>query len=99
MSIDHTSPSTPRCGWVVFYTSTRIVITSWYVETPAGRYPIAELTGVLRHLPADHSRWMELRARHHDADVLLFGTRDKVEFERVRRALIRALELNRPPLP
>ena len=150
MSIDRTSPSTHRPCWAVYYADHRIVVTSRYVETRAGRYPIAELDGVLRHLTFRHPgrtvalivggvelalvlplvavfrslamvaagvvavlgmaagvlldarrnpRWMELRALHRGADVLLFGTRDKVEFEQVRRALIRAVEINRAPLP
>ncbi|MEU7902752.1 DUF6232 family protein [Actinoplanes sp. NPDC049118] len=98
MSIDRTSPSNPHCGWAVYYADSRIVVTSWYVETPHDRYPIAELDGVLRHLPLRDPGWMELRAGYRGADVLLFATRDKAEFERVRRALIRAVEINRPPL-
>jgi hypothetical protein len=42
---------------------------------------------------------MEIRAVYRGEDVLLFGTRDKAEFERVRRALIRAVEINSSPLP
>lgn len=103
MSIDRTSPITPRCGWAVYYADHRIVVTSWYVETRTGRYPIVDLDGVLRHLdfrhPGRHPRWMEIRAVYRGAEVLLFGTRDKGEFERVRRALIRAVEINRAPLP
>jgi hypothetical protein len=150
MSIDRTSPSTPRCGWAVYYADHRIVVTSWYVETRVARYPIAELEGVLRHLTFRHPgravglivggvevalvlplsavfrsfvmvltglvmalgmgvgvlldarrnpRWMEIRAQHHHTDVLLFGTRDKAEFARVRRALIRAVEINRDSRP
>lgn len=150
MSIDHTSQSTPRCGWAVYYADHRIVITSWYVEIRAVRYPIAELDGLLRHLTFRHPgrtvalivggvelavvvplmaifrswamlvaglvavlgmgagalldarrnpRWMEIHAWHRGTDVLLCGTRDKAEFEQVRRALIRAVEINRGPLP
>jgi hypothetical protein len=44
-------------------------------------------------------RWMELRATHRGRDVVLFSGRDHTEFERVRRALIRAVEANRGPLP
>jgi len=98
MSIDRGSPSTPRCGWAVYYADNRIVVTSWYVETPTDRYPIAELDGVLRHFPLRSPGWMELRAGHRGVDILLFATRDKSAFERVRRALIRAIEINRPPL-
>jgi hypothetical protein len=106
MSIDRTSPSTHRCGWAVYYADHQIIVTSWYVETWTARYPIAELDGVLRHLTFRRPgrtrrspRWMEIRAVHRGLDVLLFGTRDKAEFERVRRALIRAFEINEPPLP
>jgi hypothetical protein len=99
MSIDRTSPSTPRCGWAVYYADRRIVVTSWYVETRGARYPIAELEGVLRHLTSGHPRWMEIRAVHRGVEVLLFSTRDKADFERVRRALIRAVEINRSTLP
>jgi hypothetical protein len=42
-------------------------------------------------------RWMELRAAYRGADVLLLRTRDKTEFEQIRRALIRAVEVNRSP--
>jgi hypothetical protein len=44
-------------------------------------------------------RWMELRASYRNADVVLFSSRDLGEFERVRWALIRALEVNRAPQP
>jgi hypothetical protein len=40
-------------------------------------------------------RWMELRADYRGGEVALFSTRDKAEFEAVRRALIRAVEDNR----
>ncbi|HEV7963900.1 MAG TPA: DUF6232 family protein [Actinoplanes sp.] len=148
MSIDRSSPSTPRCGWAVYYAGQNIVVTSWYVETATGRYAIAELAGVLRYLTFTHPgrtvaliaggvevavavpfslalqsvtmlvvglcaalsvaagallderrnpRWMELRAAYRGADVLLLRTRDKTEFEQIRRALIRAVEVNRSP--
>jgi hypothetical protein len=44
-------------------------------------------------------RWMEFRITYRGDDVRLFGTRDKVEFGQVRRALIRAVEANRDLLP
>ena len=150
MSIDHSSPSTPRCGWAVYYTDNHITVTSWYVETETGRYPITELDGVLRFLTFRHPgrimaliaggieiglavplavafrsvalalaglvaavgmaigvlmdaranpRWMELRAGYRGDEVLLIGTRDRVAFEQVRRALIRAIEVNHLPWP
>jgi hypothetical protein len=37
---------------------------------------------------AEHQIW----ARHFDADVLLFATRDKLRFGKVYRALQRAIE-------
>jgi hypothetical protein len=44
-------------------------------------------------------RRLELRAYHRERDVCLFRTRDKIAFEQVRRALIRAIEADRNPLP
>ena len=40
-------------------------------------------------------RWMALIASYQGRDVELFSTRDKREFEQVRRAVIRAVELDR----
>jgi hypothetical protein len=48
-----------------------------------------------RHNP----RWMELCATCRGTDVVLFRSRSLGEFERVRWALIRALEPHRDPLP
>jgi hypothetical protein len=150
MSIDPGTSIPGRSGWVIYYRSPRITITSRWVETPDGRFALAEIHGVVRELSyeytgrmvaliagggeillampfviADRSgvflgagivaafgvsigvlvdarrnpRWMELRMTHRGEEVQLFGTRDKVEFERVRRALIRAVEVDRDPLP
>ena len=44
-------------------------------------------------------RWMELRATYRGEDVLLFSSRNSTEFEQVRRALVRAVEVNRDLLP
>ncbi|AGL15236.1 DUF6232 family protein [Actinoplanes sp. N902-109] len=44
-------------------------------------------------------RWMSLWATLHGRDVELFSSPDKREFERVRRAVIRAVQLNRDPWP
>lgn len=43
-------------------------------------------------------RWLELRAIHDGVEVILFTSRSLAEFERVRWALIRALEVTRYPL-
>jgi len=100
MSIDQSPRNRPRCGWAVYYVDQRITVTSWYVETPDGRYPMADLDDVRRLVDARHNpRWMELRAVYRGTEVLLFGSRDAAEFERVRRALIRAVEVNRELLP
>jgi hypothetical protein len=40
-------------------------------------------------------RWMEIRALYRGRDVSLIRTRSRTEFERVRWALIRAMERNR----
>jgi hypothetical protein len=149
MSIDHDSAKPTRCQWVVYYDGRLITITSWYVDTPTGRYPTAELSDVLRvhtyehhgrsvaliaggmeivlSLPfamATHSlatllagviaaagvgagiladsrrnpRWLELRAYCGGDEVTLFRSRSLAEFERVRWALIRALEVDAGPL-
>jgi hypothetical protein len=149
MSIDPDSTTPPRRGWAVYYDDQRITITSWYVDTPDGRYATANLSGVLQvrthahpgrsialiagglelsvALPftvAYHSaamivvglfaaagvgagilvdarrnpRRLELRAAHRGTEVVLFVSRDRAEFERVRWALIRALEVTRSPL-
>jgi hypothetical protein len=124
-----------------------VVVTSAYVQTAEGRYPVAELDGIVRCLTDTHPgrmvaliaggveiaaatpfavgfgsspmvvvgflaalgvaagvlvdasrnpRRMELRACHRGADVRLFTTRDLNEFERVRWALVRAVEASRP---
>ncbi|GAA3903545.1 DUF6232 family protein [Actinoplanes auranticolor] len=100
MSIDRTSPSTPRCGWAVYYADRHIIVTSWYVQTPAARYRIPDLADVAVVLDTGRGpRWREIRAVHRGAEVVLFGTADRARFERVRRALIRALEINRSPFP
>jgi hypothetical protein len=100
MSIDRTSPSAPRCGWAVYYADRRIIVTSWYVETQNQRYRISDLADVAVVLdPRRGLRWREIRAVHRGTEVVLFGTGDRAQFERVRRALIRALEINRSPFP
>jgi hypothetical protein len=43
-------------------------------------------------------RWLELRAYYHGTEVILFRSRSLAEFERVRWALIRALEVDTAPL-
>ena len=42
-------------------------------------------------------RWMALRAVHKGRQIKLFSSRDQQEFEKVRRAVIRAVEANRSP--
>ena len=44
-------------------------------------------------------RRMELAAWHRDRRVVLFASNDRRVFEQVRRAIVRALEANRPPRP
>jgi hypothetical protein len=41
--------------WVVFYPGPKIVVTSWWVDTPAGRYPVAQLSAVTRIEVDGHS--------------------------------------------
>ncbi len=41
-------------------------------------------------------RWMALHALYRNRDVTLFHSRNQQEFEQVRRAVIRAVEANRP---
>jgi hypothetical protein len=149
MSIDPGSKNRPRCGWAVYYVDQRITVTSWYVETPEGRYPMAELGEVLRLMTYAYPgrkvalvlggieigvalpftvayesalmllvglvaaagvaagvltdarrnpRWMQLRGIHRGQEIVLYTSRNPTEFERVRRALIRAVEVNRDPL-
>jgi hypothetical protein len=95
MSIDPRSRNRPRCGWAVYYVGQRITVTSWYVETPDGRYPMADLGDVRRLVDAR----VNPRAAYRGTEVLLFSSRDPAEFEPVRRALIRAVEVNRELLP
>ena len=100
MSIDRTSPSTPRSGSAVYYVDRRISVTSWYVETPTPRSRIPELEGGGVVLDTRRGpRWREIRAVHRGAEGVLFGTGERAQFEQVRRALIRALEINRSPFP
>jgi hypothetical protein len=149
MSIDRDSAKPTRCRWVVYYDGRLITITSRYVDTPARRYPIPELSDVLRVHTFEHygrhvaliaggieiilslpfamasdspatlvagltaaagicagilvdnwrnPRWLELRAYHGGEEVVLFRSRSLAEFERVRWALIRALEADSEPL-
>ncbi|GAA2561533.1 hypothetical protein GCM10010435_36650 [Winogradskya consettensis] len=42
-------------------------------------------------------RWMALWATHQGRDIELFGSSDKQQFEQVRRAVIRAVQINRDP--
>jgi len=42
-------------------------------------------------------RWMALRAVHRGHEITLFASRDRREFEQVRRAVIRAVEASRAP--
>jgi uncharacterized protein DUF6232 len=148
MTIEPRSSRRPRCGWAVYYADQQIVVTSWYVETPDGRFPVVELDDVLRFIDHSHPartvalivggvevvlalpvtvawhssamlcsgflaalgvacgvmvdsrrqpRWMELHAAYRGEDLKLFCTRDKTAFEKVRRALIRAIEANAAP--
>jgi hypothetical protein len=136
-----------QCRGAVYYDARGVVVTSVYVRTVEGRYPVAELDGIVRCLTNTHPgrtvaliaggveivaavplalglgslamlvvgvlaalgvaagvlvdarrnpRQMELRASHRGADVRLFTTRDLNEFERVRWALVRAVEASRP---
>jgi hypothetical protein len=42
---------------------------------------------------------MELRADHAGQRITLFSSRDRAEFEKVRWAIVRAVEANRPLRP
>jgi hypothetical protein len=44
----------------------------------------------------NNPRWMALNALHLGQEITLFQSRDKQEFEQVRRAMIRAVEAKRP---
>jgi hypothetical protein len=149
MSVNR-APVPGRCPRRVFYASPMITVTSRWVETPAGRYPVAELDDIVCELTSTfpgstlagvvgaveisiaapivvttgsmtitvagigaavlamaavlidarrNPRRMEIRAGHRGRDVALFRTHDRLEFDRVRWALIRAVELNRQPRP
>lgn len=140
------SPAQP-CRGAVYYDAGGVVVTSVYVRTAEGRYPVGELDGIVRCLTNTHPgrtvaliaagvevvaampfalglsslmmlfagflaalgvgagvlvdarrnpRCMELRASYRGIDVRLFTTRDLNEFERVRWALVRAVEASRP---
>jgi hypothetical protein len=150
MSIDPGSTNRPSCRWAVYYADQGITVTSWYVETPDGRYVLADLGDVFRLLTFAHPgrkvalvaggievalalplaaaghnamillvglfaaagvaggvlldarhnpRWLRLAGVYRGAEVTLFSTRDMAEFERVRWALIRAMETNRTLSP
>jgi hypothetical protein len=85
-------------GWILLYPGPKIVVTTWWVENSNGRYPIAQLTRVSR-IEQRSPRWMALRAIYRGREVELFSTNDKAEFERVRLAVIRAVEAGRDPRP
>ncbi|WP_067497547.1 DUF6232 family protein [Actinoplanes sp. TFC3] len=137
-------------GWAVFYDGPDVVVTSWYVMNPDGRYAVAHLgnvrqvhvrtytarvaamftaavelmlaaplaiaygsvallvagalagLGIVTAMVIDgrrNPRWMALQATYGSRDVELFSSPDKREFERVRRAVIRAVQLSRDPWP
>jgi hypothetical protein len=146
MLIDSAAYDHGHSGWAVYYASSKITITSVYVETPDARYALADLEDVVREFTNSYPggavavaigtveallvvplalifrsallawvgliaivgamiavaidaqrnpRWMEIRAFYVDRHVSLFRTRNRREFERVRWALIRALDAGR----
>jgi uncharacterized protein DUF6232 len=150
MAIDRGIHRPDQNGWVVLYPGPKIVVTTWWVDTPAGRYPVAQLSDVTRIEVDGHSarsaalfagalellislpfavlggsalmvvagllaafgigvgvlvdsrrnpRWMALRARYLGREVELFSTTYQPEFERVRLAVIRAVEAGRYSRP
>jgi Family of unknown function (DUF6232) len=84
---------------VVFYDGPDIVVTNRYIETRDGLYPLPSLLNIHRLLPARPRRPMELRADHAGQRITLFSSRDRAEFEKVRWAIVRAVEANRPLRP
>jgi hypothetical protein len=60
------------------------------------------IAGIVVAVLVDASRnptWMKLSAVHDGEVVVLFSTRNQIKFEQARRALIRAVEINRGPAP
>ncbi|MEV4507483.1 DUF6232 family protein [Dactylosporangium sp. NPDC049525] len=58
---------------------------------------IAAGLGVAHVIDSRHNpRWMALSAVHFGEEITLFQSCDQQEFEQVRRAVIRAVEANRP---
>lgn len=150
MALDSGTSAPGHRGWIVYYSSPAITVTSRYVQNATGRYAVAQLDGVVRTVVRAHParaaalfagavelvlavpfaigagsatmfvvglppafgvavgvlvdarrnpRWMALQAVHLGRDVQLFCSRNQREFEQVRRALIRAIEISRDPRP
>jgi hypothetical protein len=79
---------------VVQYRSPEIMITDAFVEVHGVRLAIRDLHGVVRYTRR-YPRRMAIEALYRGDPVTLYTTRDKTEFGRVQRALIRALEHDR----
>lgn len=84
---------------VVFYDGPGIVVTDRYIENRDGLYPLPDLRNIHRLLPDRPRRPMELRADYAGQRVTLFSSRSRSEFEKVRWAVVRAVEANRPLRP
>ena len=99
MAIYSDSSAANPGGLVVFYDGPGIVVTNRYIENRDRLYPLPDLRNLHRLLPDAPRRPMELRADYAGRRVTLFSSRDRSEFEKVRRAVIRAVEANRPLRP
>jgi hypothetical protein len=99
MAIYSDSSAANPGGLVVYYDGPGIVVTNRYIENHDRLYPLRDLRNLHRLLPA-RPRWpMELRADYAGQRVTLFSSRDHAEFEKVRWAVVRAVEANRPLRP
>ncbi|GAA2707122.1 DUF6232 family protein [Actinoplanes palleronii] len=65
----------------------------------AGLVAAAGMGGAVVRDGHRNPRLMELRALHRGVPTILFSSANKTEFEQVRRAVIRAVEAGRRPLP
>ncbi|WP_250038297.1 DUF6232 family protein [Paractinoplanes maris] len=92
------SSDTAKHDQVVYYPGPAIVVTNVNILTPEGRYRVRDLTLVdVRYFR--NPRRMELTAWHEGRRTILYTSHSRRVFEQVRRAVVRAVEVNRRPAP
>ena len=80
-------------GFAAAYGSAEVMLCAAGVVAAVG------MTGAVIVDERRNPRWMELAAWHQGRHIVLYATDDRVTFGQVRRAVVRAVEANEPPLP